>query len=311
MTKQKCQTEPRRPKALIVPPRKEHTHTIILLHEKGDKGREFGRGFLKATGLQDHFPNVRFVFPCAFNAPLPTLASGDKTQVGAQKRITAPAQWFDDRPHVRSCTSATASLPETGRFMQRLVHEEAKVIAQTGRCGMHGAHRRIIIGGKGQGGAAALLYLLGSHRQLGGLLCFDTVLSWEYQLQLALEVTGSGGGDSHVGALRGVNLMRGLLGFEGLDESRDLSGSKDGLHHLRTPVFFGCGGESRCSGRPIVSLLGCGFQMDVTERWCENRGEQRYAHPDNVEAVLGFLAGMYMTRVCTVTNSEVVVEKDE
>jgi hypothetical protein len=175
---------------------------------------------------------------------------------------------------------------------------------------MHEAHRRIFIGGNGQGGAAALLYLLGSHRQLGGLICFDAVLPWEYQLDLALEVTGSGSGGNDAGALRGVNFMRSLLGFEDLDRRSDLTGTRDGLHHLRTPVFFGYGEKCRGIARPILSVLDCGFRMDVTEKLCENGGERWYAHPDNVEAVLGFLAGMCMPRVCTVTNFE-VGEKDE
>ncbi|KAL2839009.1 hypothetical protein BJX68DRAFT_248267 [Aspergillus pseudodeflectus] len=305
MAKPKSQPEPRRPKPLIVPPRKEHTHTIILLHDKGDKGREFGRAFLKTMALQDHVPTVRFVFPCAFNAPVPPSTAAGDTQARPPKRVQTPTQWFDNPPHIRECANAMASLVETAQFLQRLVHEEAKVIAQTGRYGMHQAHRRIFIGGKGQGGAAALLYLLGSHRQLGGVICFDAVLPWEYQLEVALEVTVLGGGNGNIGAVRGLNLVRCLLGFEGRDGRSDLARNMDGLHHLRTPVFFGCGGESRGSGQATVSLLDCAFRMHVTERWCGKGGKQWYTQPDNVEAVLWFLSGACVPRVYNVTEGDV------
>ncbi|KAL3446061.1 hypothetical protein BJX65DRAFT_279976 [Aspergillus insuetus] len=307
MAKQKSQPEPRRPKPLIVPTQKEHTHTIILLHDKGDKGREFGRGFLKATALQDRFPTVRFVFPCAFNAPIPASSSGsgDKIQPIAKKRVQTPTQWFDNPPHVRQCASTTASLRETAKFLQRLVHEEAKVLTQTGKCGMHEAHHRIFVAGKGQGGAAALLYLIGSHRRLGGFIGFDAHIPWESQMDMVLAIWAADGCGGDLGALKGVDCVRGLLGFEPL-EGKEGKGT-DAMRQLETPVCFMYDGL-REKGRSVVSLLAGGFRMTVTNRWCAHGGEEWYGSSEDMEAVFGFLEMVGVPRIRHVRECEADAE---
>ncbi|KAL2835472.1 hypothetical protein BJY01DRAFT_223686 [Aspergillus pseudoustus] len=296
----KPQLDPRRPKPLIVPPRKEHTHTTILLHDKGDKGRVFGREFLKSTGLQDHFPTVQFVFPCAFNAP--TSDSSDKTTHSngdAKRRTTPPTQWFDDPSQMRRVESATASLAETARFLQRLIHDEAKVLTKNGKYRMHEAHKRIFIGGHGQGGAAALLYLLGSHRRLGGFIGLDTTMPWQLQLEMALEVGMHGEDD--FGVVRGVDYVRDLLGFEHLEEKGGEYAKS--LLHLRTPVFLGHGAPQK-HGRIIASVLAAGFRMEVTERLGASKGRQWYAQAEDLEAVLGFVEGIGVPRTCLVSEDD-------
>lgn len=169
----------RRQKPLIATPRgKTHTHTVILLHDAGAKGRDSGREFLRATNIQSHFPTVRFVFPCAFKAP-PAVKNGP---AGA-------TQWFNDPSSPRPPWAGdTGMLPETAVFLQRLIHSEARVLRDTGGYGLHAAYGRIVLGGMSHGGAAALLYLLGSHRPLGGLLGIGAMLPWKYQLELLLEM---------------------------------------------------------------------------------------------------------------------------
>jgi predicted esterase len=301
MAKPKSPPEPGRPKPLIVPPRKEHTHTVILFHDQGDKGREFGRGFLKAMKLQDHVPTVRFVFPCAFNAPLPPSTSGGKREAGPPKRRVSPTQWFDDPFHVREAANATASLPETAEFLQRLVHEEAKVLTQTGRCGMHQAHKRIFIGGKGQGGAAALLYLAGSHRRLGGFIGLDAALPWQYHMEIAVQLGAAEGSCGDDSVSRGVQCVRSLLGFKRLgEEERRLA---DRLCQLETPVCFVYEG-SREKGRNLVSLFADGFGMDITKWWCENGAKECHASSDSMKAVLGFLEKVGVPRMYPVSERE-------
>ncbi|KAL2810550.1 hypothetical protein BJX63DRAFT_315207 [Aspergillus granulosus] len=282
---EKPQRDLRRPKPLVVPPRKEHTHTAILLHDKGDKGRVFGRDFLISTGLQDHFPTLRCVFPCAFNAPAFVSSEKSAHQNGdTKRRTTPPSQWFDDPSHMRQSEVTTASLPETARFLQRVINDEAKVLMTAGKHGMHEAHKRLFVGGSGHGGAVALLYLLGSHRQLGGFIGLDAMLPWQFQLEIALEVGTSGDGDS--GVVRGVNYVRELLGFERLEGNK--GGCVEALQHLRTPVFFGYR-ESREKGRVVASLLADAFRVHITEKWCASRGTEYYSQPENLEALVEFL----------------------
>jgi hypothetical protein len=195
----------------------------------------------------------------------------------------------------------TASLPETAQFLQRLVHDEAKVVTQTGRYGMHEAHKRIFAGGKGQGGVAALLYLIGSHRRLGGFIGFDAHLPWEIQMDIALEIGAADGSGGDGIVSRGVECARGLLGFQSLvEEKRRLAG---GLRQLATPICFVYEG-SREEGQNVVSLLAGGLRMGVTERWCANGGEEWYGSSENMEAVFGFLEKTGVPRMCHVRECE-------
>ncbi|KAL3461960.1 hypothetical protein BJX64DRAFT_260044 [Aspergillus heterothallicus] len=294
MAKPKPESEQRRPKPLIVPPRKQHTHTIIILHDKGDKGRVFGRDFVKSTALQDHFPTVRFVFPCAFNAPDPQSSQdGTHTNGDVKRRVQTPTQWFHDPSRIRQTAieGGTASLPETARFLQRLIHDEAKMLVAEGRIGMYAAHKRIVIGGKGHGGAAALLYLLGSHRQLGGFIGFEVTVPWQFQLDLAVAM-GMGGPD--VGSpARVVHWARALLEFEGVDVKVDRDTHAHRLLHLRTPVFLGVGGPG---DQDLGLLFDRAFSVEITQRLWASEGKGWYSLPENLETVCAFLERISIPR---------------
>lgn len=289
-------TESRRQKPLVVTPRdKTHTHTVILLHDAGAKGRDAGREFLKATNIQSHFPTVRFVFPCAFKAP-PAVKNGP----------SGATQWFNNPswPSPRRAGD-TATLPETAVFLQRLIHSEARLLRDKGDYGLHAAYGRVVVGGLSHGGAAALLYLLGSHRPLGGFLGIGALLPWKYQLELLLEMYEDGFGRRK--AIVGTNYVRDLLQFErlavGNEGYRSCENLKDAekdnqaarmpawqypLIHLNTPAFLGHGSQPE-KENSMGRCLGGIFGMDVIDIDCTEHGKEWYSVPEAFEHVLSFL----------------------
>lgn len=311
-------TESRRQKPLVVTPRdKTHTHTVILLHAAGAKGRDSGREFLKATNIQSHFPTVRFVFPCAFKAP-PAVKNGP----------SGGTQWFNDpsRPS-QPWAGDTATLPETAVFLQRLIHSEARLLRDNEKYGLHAAYGRVIIGGMGHGGAAALLYLLGSHRPLGGFLGIGTMLPWKYQLELLLEMYEDEFGRRK--AIVGSNYIRDLLQFERLavgnegyrcENSR--CAEKDNrelrtpawqypLIHSETPAFLGHGSQpekENSMGRCLDGIFG----MDVIDMDCSKYDKDWYTIPEAFDNVLGFLEQKVgMPRASIVDESPSAVEMEQ
>jgi hypothetical protein len=145
------------------------------------------------------------------------------------------------------------------------------------------------------------LYLIGSHRRLGGFIGFDAHLPWEIQMDIALRIGAASrsGGDGTVS--RGVECARGLLGFQSLVEEEGRLG--EGLRQLATPICFVYEG-SREKGQNVVSLLAGGLRIGVTERWCANGGEEWYGSSENMEAVFGFLEKTGVPRMCRVSDCE-------
>lgn len=288
-------TESRRQKPLVATPRgKTHTHTVILLHDAGAKGRDAGREFLRATNIQSYFQTVRFVFPCAFKAP-PAVKNGP----------SGATQWFND-PSWPSPPWAgnTGTLPETAVFLQRLIHSEARLLRDIGGYGLHAAYGRVVLGGMSHGGAAALLYLLGSHRPLGGFLGIGAMLPWKYQLELLLEMYVDEFGRRK--AIVGSNYVRELLQFERLaignegyrpknpeDTEMDVRESRTPawqypLIHLRTPVFLGHGSQPE-KENSMGRCLGSIFGMDVVDMDYRKYGKDWHTDLEAFGHVLSFL----------------------
>ncbi|KAK8238211.1 Alpha/Beta hydrolase protein [Phyllosticta capitalensis] len=153
----------------IVPPANatgRHTHTIIVLHGRGDTGRGFGPSFIGARtsslhhdnsdgttrsnsggskNLVDHLGTTRFVFP---TAPLSTPRFGKTPRLN---------QWFDNfslaDPSLRQ-EEQRAGLSATSADLAHLVRREARLV---------GGLDRVVVGGLSQGCAAALVFFLGFH----------------------------------------------------------------------------------------------------------------------------------------------------
>lgn len=136
------------PPPLIVEPTCEHKESWIILHGRGDKAASFARGFMGLLNfalpdgrtLQQHLPNVRFVFP---------TASHRRARVFNRATIT---QWFD----VYSWNSTermewqVEGLRETTAWIDKLVRREAEVVGP----------QNVVVGGLSQGCASALIWTL-------------------------------------------------------------------------------------------------------------------------------------------------------
>jgi len=144
------------PTPFVVSPIGEHTHTLILLHGRGDSGPSFGSGLYIATpssgfSLPSLYPGLKFMFP--------TTAKRYSTTFREDMN-----EWFD---------TASLTFPEEQGHLQKeglreaVAHLSALIEAEV-RSGI--PHDHIIIGGISQGCATALHVLLALGHQLGGFV---------------------------------------------------------------------------------------------------------------------------------------------
>ncbi|KAF1991552.1 alpha/beta-hydrolase [Aulographum hederae CBS 113979] len=130
-----------------LPHGKEHTHTFIFLHGRGDTGSNFARCFARTRTWQNHslqalFPSLKIIYPCA-----PVRKS---SMLGGSPLN----QWFDISSLAepwRAMDQQVAGLKENVEMIQTLVREEAAKVGI----------KNVIIGGLSQGCATALTALLG------------------------------------------------------------------------------------------------------------------------------------------------------
>ncbi|KAI2469633.1 phospholipase/carboxylesterase [Annulohypoxylon bovei var. microspora] len=136
-----------------------HTHTVILLHDKGSDCIEFSVKFFKSEAsesvdeprtLADIFPTIRWVFPSAL--------------ILHSSRLNCPeSQWFDiwsmERPNERPELQTNGLQNSIERLLNFIEEEELRVPPQS-----------IFIGGISQGFATAYSAYLFSARGYGGLI---------------------------------------------------------------------------------------------------------------------------------------------
>ncbi|KAI0165085.1 alpha/beta-hydrolase [Hypoxylon sp. FL1284] len=161
---------------------KQHTHTVIFLHGRGDTSSSAAEALLRRARdtrrrrpLVDVFPTVRWVMPQAPEAAAarrsgsetesePDESDGSSSSSAADGRgsangITPTSRWFDvwnvlDMSDMEELQAP--GLRDSVASVRRLVDAEA---------GKVGGLRRVLLSGVGQGGAAAVHTLL----HLGGV----------------------------------------------------------------------------------------------------------------------------------------------
>ncbi|WEW61714.1 hypothetical protein PRK78_007208 [Emydomyces testavorans] len=162
----------------VIPPRRPHTHTIILLHGRGGNGCDFGvelltTKLLSADTLSQRFPSTKFVFPTA------------KLRRATQFGRLPVAQWFDLTSPVNheeeSKEIQQEGLRESAEFVHRIIDEEAGLVGI----------KNVVVGGLSQGAAQALHVLMsyddGGKGGLGGYVGMSGWLPFQKELAALVE----------------------------------------------------------------------------------------------------------------------------
>ena len=151
----------------IVAPRRDHTHTIILLHGRDSIASEFASEFFESQASDDRtlpeiFPTTRWVFPTS--------------KIRNSARFEAPmSQWFDIwsvENHLEKNEIQIDGLRESVREILDLIRTEAALISPD----------RIILGGISQGCATAIHALLCGGIRLGGFIGLSSWLPFEPEI---------------------------------------------------------------------------------------------------------------------------------
>ncbi|KAL5333818.1 hypothetical protein BJX70DRAFT_403230 [Aspergillus crustosus] len=177
----------------VVPPSSGlHTHTIILLHDWNSTGQILSRQLLEETNIRTRLPTVKFVFPTAPIRPL----SG--------YRGVCEEDWFDAARFANSNIQLDLQrmgLQTTRRDLWNLIDEEAAIAVDAnanananattgvpgGRYTACNGYRRVIVGGEGQGCAAAIAAVLAgnpgnSEARLGAFISLSGWLPFDDQM---------------------------------------------------------------------------------------------------------------------------------
>ena len=198
-----------------IPPISTHTHTLILLHDRGGSGQDFGLDMLNATTssgmlLQSIFPGMKFIFPNANSQCVTAIEGGPRM-----------AQWFDVYstidPSEREALQVKG-LREGAQYVHRTLDEEALTLPL----------ENIFLGGFSQGSAMALFALLAyrplnREGHLGGFVGLSGWLPLKKSLDGLLsdfsdKNQGEGGEASDVNT-RISTLLRNQVGLPPVDAS--------------------------------------------------------------------------------------------
>lgn len=271
--------------ALVVNPSARHTHTMILLHGLGSHGGIFGRDLLK-TGkassgrtLDGLFPGVRFVFPTAQRRAC-TALQGAKV-----------AMWFDVAslwdPRLREDLQRRG-LCASAREIAAILLWETKLVHPS----------NVILGGLGQGCAAALTVLLSLGYRLGGVIGMSGFLPYQFELEMnAAESSSDDDGGStttsdgsaaspHLGpAVKAQIYERNLLQLRNIDRP-----TKDQTS-FGTPVFLGHGADDQVvpvalGEQATMALVAAEYRLHW--RRYENHGHGCRA-PEEIDDIVEFM----------------------
>ncbi|KAI5815330.1 Alpha/Beta hydrolase protein [Pyronema omphalodes] len=147
------------PDPFIVNPNGEHTHTLILLHGRGDTGSAFGAGvYITRTSsgfsLASLYPGMKFIFP----------TTKQRYTTGGAAAGYWWREWFDttslEYPEEEP-ERQVEGLREAVTYVNGLI--EAEVANGIPR-------ERIIIGGLSQGCATSIHVLLAQNERMGGFV---------------------------------------------------------------------------------------------------------------------------------------------
>ncbi|OXV09781.1 hypothetical protein Egran_02455 [Elaphomyces granulatus] len=292
------------PSPVIIPPRgPNHTHTLILLHGRGDNGLNFGPAFLctplpRRHGklLPQRFPTVKFVFPSA-----------------AQCRSISPwrssiSQWFDiyslqdpeTMDHVQY-----EGLRASGEFLRSVVEEEAKVLEANLDLDPGSGKGRIVLGGLSQGCAMGLCVLLGGftdesgHNETSPLAGFVGMAGWlpfcsqlerfiisQEPSQVQEQDDDTVEAATHSMALNAANYVRDVIMNLPLISSTNRSAPAS----LQTPIWLGHGVLDEkvridLGRRAATAIRSLGWDLALTEY-----GELAHWYiPSEVEDIATFL----------------------
>ena len=155
-----------------IPSISPHTHTLILLHDRGSTAQEFGLDILNATDssgnlFQTLFQNTKFIFPTANHQCVTALEGGPRM-----------SQWFDNvstqDPSVRDVLQYKG-LREGCHHLHAIIDDEPVPL------------ENIFVGGFAQGAAMALYALLAYRSEirnghLGGFVGMSTWLPLQCSL---------------------------------------------------------------------------------------------------------------------------------
>ncbi|ODH52999.1 hypothetical protein GX48_00868 [Paracoccidioides brasiliensis] len=202
------------PKPTTIPPRGPHTHTLILLHGRGDSSLDFSTEFITLplpispstskhplSTLPQRFPGVKFVFP------------GAKMGLSTFSGNMMMPQWFDvvslDPPYEKQYELQREGLRSSVNYLLKLVKEEAAIVGGVGK---------VVVGGLSQGAVVALAAAMSfdaveAGEALGGCVAMSGWLAFQKELMAFAgreravgDGCGDGDGDGAVDDTRNQDL---------------------------------------------------------------------------------------------------------
>ncbi|KAA8896456.1 putative phospholipase/carboxylesterase [Sphaerosporella brunnea] len=271
------------PPTFVVSPLGTHTHTLILLHGRGDSGPSFGSGVYIATPssgftLPSLYPGLKFVFP----------TTAERYSTTFRKVMN---EWFD---------TVSLSFPEECSHLQReglreaVAHINSLIDIEIAAGVPEG---NIILGGISQGCATALHVLLSRGRRLGG---FVGMSGWMPFASNVREICGL-----TTGAGLRNNAAAAALDTHSESESEKeqefaappmhidavMDDDDETLDVLKTPVFLAHGDADETVdyklGRNMYTTLKHGLGMDTRWRRYREFGHW-YKEPDEIDDIIEF-----------------------
>ncbi len=267
----------------VLEPESRHTHTAILLHERGSTGEEFAEELLDSRPsdqqtLAQKLPGWRWVFP----------SSRELWSTSFEEEMPA---WFE--AHSLTDITARQDLQSAG-IRESVRHLEAILSDEIERLG--GMAEKVVLGGISQGGAIGMWTLLcrgGSARRLGAFVGASTWLPFAANLETLLgqdevhdsEDREAGRESSEADAFVG-SMMATLKG--------SLAHPHDSKPFLSTPVLLGHGVDDAYVdielGRQAKRVLD---RIGLAVEWKEYSGAEQEGHwlkvPEEVDDIASFL----------------------
>ncbi|RDW71460.1 alpha hydrolase-9 [Coleophoma cylindrospora] len=281
------------PVPFIVSPISPHKQTMLLLHGRGSNGETFGREFLasKTTigkSIQEHFPDMKFVFPTA------------KRRRAKWYNRAFITQWFDSVPINEQSGRRMSKeevdwqlegLAETAEFLRPILDNEVVAVGA----------KNVFIGGLSQGCAMAAHLLLSyqpgesegdENDSLGGFIGMSGWLPFADEVQDLIrpdELVGKEDNDDPFAtstqlspAIQVCNFVRDIMDLPLLKEMEPSC--------LRTPVFLGHGKSDEKVkidlGLEVAIVL---RQIGIGVRWEEYDEGHWYKVPEEIDDIVDFL----------------------